>query len=146
MFLKLEHWVQIVINTLCLKAKQLKKTNENEKCFKPDISSQWSFVLLLYQLPVTKTTEKNYSLTTDSKEASYEASYESPLTRKIGLKIRNFFLCLQIFFLTLWNIKPQGYHSKKGEDRKTSARKCQSMQCYFWIWLHNLTKAFKHGY
>ena len=82
-------------------SKTIGKTNENEKCFKPDISSQWSFVLLLYQLPVTKTTEKNYSLTTDSKEASYEASYESPLTRKIGLKIRNFFLCLQIFFLTL---------------------------------------------
>ena len=39
--------------------------------------------LLLYQLSATKTTE---SLPTDSKEASYETSYEVPLTRKIGLK------------------------------------------------------------
>ena len=33
--------------------------------------------LLLHQFLVAKTTEKHYSLTTDSKEASYEASYKA---------------------------------------------------------------------
>ena len=44
-----------------------------------------SYADFLYQLSATKTTEKNKSLTTDSKEASYKASYKAPLTRKIGL-------------------------------------------------------------
>ena len=33
----------------------------------------------------TKTTEKNQLLTTDTNAASYEASYETPLTRKTRL-------------------------------------------------------------
>ena len=34
----------------------------------------------MYQLSATETTEENYFLTTDLKEALYNASFEAPLT------------------------------------------------------------------
>ena len=43
-------------------------------------------MLRLHQLSANKTIKENQLLTTDSKVASYKASYEDPLTRKIKLK------------------------------------------------------------
>ena len=43
--------------------------------------------LLFDQLLITKTTAEELVSETDSKEALYDASYEAPLTRKIGLNI-----------------------------------------------------------
>ena len=40
----------------------------------------------MYQMSATKATEMNQMLTTDSKEALYEASHKVILTGKIGLK------------------------------------------------------------
>ena len=40
---------------------------------------------MFHETSVKITTEKNYLLTTDSKEASMEASYKVPITRKIVL-------------------------------------------------------------
>ena len=44
------------------------------------------FLSSLYQLSATKTTEENYFLTTDLKEALYDASYKVPPTRKMRLE------------------------------------------------------------
>ena len=48
--------------------------------------------LLLYQLLGAKTTKKNYSLTTDSKEVSYESSHKAT----VGVKFRDFFFWVLI--------------------------------------------------
>ena len=52
----------------------------NQTLLKPFLSSQWSFFCIHCKQLLT--TEKNKSLTTEAKEASYEP----PLNRKIGLK------------------------------------------------------------
>ena len=41
-------------------------------------------------MSANKATEMNKMLTTDSKEALYDALYKAPLTRKIGLKTIHF--------------------------------------------------------
>ena len=78
----------------CFKASFVSVISNNEKnksmTLKLSLSSQCTltyltYLTLLYQLSVTKTNEKNKSLTTDTKVASYQASYKDPLTRKIGL-------------------------------------------------------------